>query len=38
MLRAYRHVREDIHGKLSVYFGKEIWKHLTAVFAHVMTL
>ena len=24
MLRAYRHVREDIRGKLSIYFGKDI--------------
>ena len=24
MLRAYRHVRDDIRGKLSIYFGKEI--------------
>ena len=24
MLRAYRHVRDDIRGKLSLYFGKEI--------------
>ena len=24
MLRAYRHVREDIQGKLSIYFGREI--------------
>ena len=24
MLRAYRNVREDIRGKLSIYFGKEI--------------
>ncbi len=24
MLRAYRHVREDIHSKLCIYFGKEI--------------
>ena len=24
MLRAYRHVREDINSKLSTYFGKEI--------------
>ena len=24
MLRAYRHVRDDISDKLSIYFGKEI--------------
>ena len=24
MLRAYRHVRDNIRGKLSIYFGKEI--------------
>ena len=24
MLRAYRHVRDDIRGKNSIYFGKEI--------------
>ena len=24
MLRAYRHVRDDIRGRLSTYFGKEI--------------